>query len=170
MAISRIGLSRTSSIWNTGLRQSTCIGQTQVLSRRTFCSARQQVTGELDNSRPQDHQLIHAGLASCRPPRVAYPSIAQTGLGIRHNSSNSPSQSDRKRVTSSDASQAPTSVSAASKPKSLISRLTASMSLKGSATTGETGHSSVAKLVELAKPESRQLAIAVGLVSSPLLV
>jgi hypothetical protein len=47
---------------------------------------------------------------------------------------------------------------------SILSRLTALTSLKGAKTTGETGYSSVAKLVELAKPEQKQLAMAVGLV------
>jgi hypothetical protein len=46
-----------------------------------------------------------------------------------------------------------------------LSRFTGLISLKGSQTTGETGYSSVAKLVELAKPEKKQLAMAVGLVS-----
>ena len=109
----------------------------------------------------------------CRASRTTGetgPLIARIGLRIRYNSSSAPSKSDQKPLTASDPSQTSitTPAPAASKPKSIIARLTALTSLKGATTSGETGHSSVAKLVELAKPESRQLAIAVGLVSPPL--
>ena len=110
---------------------------------------------------------MHTDSVLSRAPRIAISSISQTGLRIRYNSSNTPSNAERKPLAQSDPSHVVSNGSTAvepSKPKSLIARLTASMSLKGAATTGETGHSSVAKLVELAKPESRQLAIAVGLV------
>lgn len=52
-------------------------------------------------------------------------------------------------------------------PTSLLSRLTSTLSLSPveQSSKGESGSSSVRKLVELAKPERRDLGIAVGLVS-----
>ena len=85
----------------------------------------------------------------------------------RHNSSNTPSRSTEKATTTTSTTT-PGQLQEASTtpPKSILSRLSGLISLEGAQTTGETGHSSVAKLVELAKPEKKQLAMAVGLVSS----
>lgn len=89
-------------------------------------------------------------------------------LNRRHNSSNVPSKATQIEKPTTSTSTTPSDPSQTTSPApstSLLSRFTGLISLKGSQTSGETGYSSVAKLVELAKPEKKQLAMAVGLVS-----
>jgi hypothetical protein len=86
-------------------------------------------------------------------------------LTRRHNSSNVPSKStDKSTVTTTASSPQELEKKSPAPSNSILSRLSGLISLKGAQTTGETGYSSVAKLVELAKPEKKQLAMAVGLV------
>jgi hypothetical protein len=83
----------------------------------------------------------------------------------RHNSSNIPSKSTEKATATTTTSPSQKLEKTSPAPSnSILSRLSGLISLKGAQTTGETGYSSVAKLVELAKPEKKQLAMAVGLV------
>lgn len=89
-------------------------------------------------------------------------------LNRRHNSSNVPSKPTQIEKPTTSTSTTPSDPSQTASPApstSLLSRFTGLVSLRGSQTSGETGYSSVAKLVELAKPEKKQLAMAVGLVS-----
>ena len=89
---------------------------------------------------------------------------------LRYNSSSSPTSSKPAQPTlTTSPSTSQTAHERSS--KSLYSRFTSAISLaneKGPATE-ESSSSSVKKLVLLAKPESRQLSIAVGLVSFKLL-
>ena len=104
-------------------------------------------------------------LSGFRPVGRSSLRISQSFLTRRHNSSNVPSKSTEKSTatTTTRPSEEPQKTSPAPST-SILSRLSGLISLKGAQTTGETGYSSVAKLVELAKPEKRQLAMAVGLV------
>jgi hypothetical protein len=91
--------------------------------------------------------------------------ISSSFLTRRHNSSDVPSKSTDKHTATTTTSPSQELEKTSSAPSnSILSRLSGLISLKGAQTTGETGYSSVAKLVELAKPEKKQLAMAVGLV------
>jgi len=91
--------------------------------------------------------------------------ISPSLLTRRHNSSNVPSKSTEKSTATTTTRPSEELQKTSPAPStSILSRLSGLISLKGAQTTGETGYSSVAKLVELAKPEKKQLAMAVGLV------
>lgn len=110
---------------------------------------------------------IHS-LSGFRPDGRSPLRISPSFLTRRHNSSNVPSKSTEKSTaTKTTASSQELEKASPAPPKSILSRLSNLISLKGAQTTGETGYSSVAKLVELAKPEKKQLAMAVGLVCLP---
>lgn len=112
----------------------------------------------------RDSRLI----LSChsRPLALPSPNLAPA----RYNSSSSPTSAEPASptiVTSPSTSQEPTTPTPAQPRRSLLARLTSSVSLANekSPTAEESSSSSVKKLLLLAKPESRQLGIAVGLVS-----
>lgn len=163
MALSTVGLGRTILDGSLGLVQASCARRFLALSpRRTVSSATPTLRESLGSSRQGDGtEIFLLALLSCRRQRIELVPRCPAFTSQRHNSSNVPSRPDEKRSTLPDPSQTPSPAPSTS----LISRLTALTSLKGAPTTGETGCSSVAKLVELAKPERKQLAMAVGLVS-----
>jgi hypothetical protein len=154
-----------SSAWRTSLGQCLNRGRVQAIGRRHLTTR------------------ISAGPIPCPPMRYG-PSAAISLAGLRcrdarsiriipslstrrHNSSNIPSKSTQNlTATTTSKPSEELQTTSQSPPKSILSRLSGLISLKGTQTTGETGYSSVAKLVELAKPEKKQLAMAVGLVSS----
>ncbi|KAK1921914.1 ATP-binding cassette transporter [Papiliotrema laurentii] len=110
----------------------------------------------------RDSRLI----LSChsRPLALPSPNLAPA----RYNSSSSPTSAEPASptiVTSPSTSQEPTTPTPAQPRRSLLARLTSSVSLANekSPTAEESSSSSVKKLLLLAKPESRQLGIAVGL-------
>jgi len=112
--------------------------------------------------------IHHGSIYHSRWPLSRYrSSLSQHAtLNRRHNSSNVPSKATQIEKPTTSTTPSDLSQTASPAPStSLLSRFTGLISLKGSQTSGETGYSSVAKLVELAKPEKKQLAMAVGLVS-----
>jgi hypothetical protein len=148
------------SIRAAGLTRRAIGGPVQAIGRRPL-STTGISSGEIYS------RLVPSSFRNCRiehHPQCRL-SLSCSTLGLssrRHNSSSVPSKSSK---LPEPAAKTPASPIASSSPSTSIwSRLTALTSLKGSQTTGETGYSSVAKLVELAKPEKKQLAMAVGLV------
>jgi hypothetical protein len=162
----RIGLG--SSPWKMSMGQCSS-GRALAIGRRHLTSPppRLYLSRQSIPTRDESNRRIHT---SIWPPQSHRSSICLPPfLNRRYNSSNTPSkpvQTEKPTTTTtlSDPSQTASQTASTAPSTSLLSRFTSLISLKGSQTTGETGYSSVAKLVELAKPEKKQLAMAVGLV------
>jgi hypothetical protein len=138
-------------------------GSVQAIARRHL-TTRISATSTTSPSRQHGSTGI---LSLSRPGPHSWSSLRTSPLisTRRHNSSDVPSKSTEKAtatITTSPPQELEKTSPAPS--NSILSRLSGLISLKGAQTTGETGYSSVAKLVELAKPEKKQLAMAVGLV------
>jgi hypothetical protein len=152
-----------SSAWRKSLAPCSNGGSVQAIARRHL-TTRILAT----STTPPSRHYESTGILSLSPSKLGARSSSRISpffLTRRHNSSNIPSKSTDKSTatTTASSSQEPEKPSPAPS-KSILSRLSKLISLKGAQTTGETGYSSVAKLVELAKPEKKQLAMAVGLV------
>ena len=153
-----------SSAWRMGLGQCQNGGRLQAIGRRHLTTRTLVEPNIPSASRHGVYGSIT--LTGLQRDDRNWSRIPQSLLSRRHNSSNVPSRSSEKPTTTTTATGSGKSLTTSSKtPKSILSRLSGLISLKGTQTTGETGYSSVTKLVELAKPEKRQLAMAVGLVS-----
>jgi hypothetical protein len=152
-----------SSVLRTSLGQCSIRGSVQVIARRHL-TTRISALSTTSPSRQHGSTGI-LSLSLSNPDARSSSRISPLISTRRHNSSNVPSKSTEKATatTTTSPSQELEKTSAAPS-NSILSRLSGLISLKGAQTTGETGYSSVAKLVELAKPEKKQLAMAVGLV------
>lgn len=98
-------------------------------------------------------------------PYIPYSRRAEWSPGIRWNSSSSSSTSTSVKRSSPPK---PTELSIPQEAKqSFFARITSNLSLTPVSTpaVGEQGSSSVGKLIDLARPESRALGLGVGLVS-----
>lgn len=162
----RVGLG--SSACRTSFSQCLAGGRVQAIGRRQLTTRVPAVATSHPSGRYRSTEISSSvGLLPSTRHSFRIPQYLST---CRHNSSNVPSKSTEKvlATTTTLPSQELQATSPAAS-KSILSRLSGLISLKGAQTTGETGYSSVAKLVELAKPEKKQLAMAVGLVSLSLL-
>jgi hypothetical protein len=152
-----------SSVWRTSFAHCSNGGSVQAIGRRHLTTR----ISAVSNTSPFRHygspgilSLFHSKLDTRSSIRIS-PYLSTR----RHNSSNVPSKSTAKSTDTTTTSPSQQLEKTSPAPsKSILSRLSNLISLKGAQTTGETGYSSVAKLVELAKPEKKQLAMAVGLV------
>nr|XP_019044376.1 ATP-binding cassette, subfamily B (MDR/TAP), member 10 [Kwoniella bestiolae CBS 10118]OCF23306.1 ATP-binding cassette, subfamily B (MDR/TAP), member 10 [Kwoniella bestiolae CBS 10118] len=145
-----IGLNVSSSILRNGLIRFSAEGVTG----RSILLARNAAKRQISSYRPSTHRRIPTTF-------------------IRHNSSTPhPSTSSTSKIsTPTESSALIQTDSKETSKRSILSRITSNLSLKPVAETHtskeggaeEHGSSSVVKLLELARPESRQLGIAVGL-------
>jgi hypothetical protein len=153
-----------SSACRTSFSQCLAGGRIQAIGRRQLTTRAPAVSTSHSSGRYRTTEIsANVGLLPSTRHSLR---ISQYSHTRRHNSSNAPSKSTEK--VSATTTTYPMQELQATSPapsKSILSRLSGLISLKGAQTTGETGYSSVAKLVELAKPEKKQLAMAVGLVS-----
>jgi hypothetical protein len=152
-----------SSVLRTSLGQCSIRGSVQAIARRHLTTR----ISAVSTTSPSRH-YVSTGIVSLslsNPDARSSSRISPLISTRRHTSSNVPSKSTEKSTatTTTPPSQELEKTSPAPS-NSILSRLSGLISLKGAQTTGETGYSSVAKLVELAKPEKKQLAMAVGLV------
>ncbi|KAI9634242.1 putative ATP-binding cassette transporter [Dioszegia hungarica] len=139
----------------------------RLLSPPTTSQAR--ISGPLGFSRYRSrHDLSPSHPQSCRPssstsalsPRRLTSSRTIPSAFFRSNSSSSGSSVSKKSIAE-EAHPSSTLYSTPNPPRSIIDRITSTFALSDKAQ--DTGGSSVKKLVQLAKPEGRQLGIAVGL-------
>jgi hypothetical protein len=152
-----------SSVLRTSLGQCSIRGSVQAIARRHLTTR----ISAVSTTSPSRH-YVSTGIVSLSLSK----SVTRNSLRIsppfltrRHNSSNVPSKSTEKATATATPSPSQELEKTSPAPSnSILSRLSGLISLKGAQTTGETGYSSVAKLVDLAKPEKKQLAMAVGLV------
>ena len=152
-----------SSAWRNSFAHCSNGGSIQAIGRRHLTTRISAVSTTRSSGHHESPTLV--ALSPFKPGARSSPRICSSFLTRRHNSSTIPSKSTEKSAattTTSTTEELQTTSPAPS--KSTLSRLSGLISLKGAQTTGETGYSSVAKLVELAKPEKKQLAMAVGLV------
>jgi hypothetical protein len=152
-----------SSALRTSLNQCVIGGSVRAIARRHLTTR----ISAVSTTSPSRHHESTGILSLSRsgPHSRSLLRIFPSFLTRRHNSSNVPSKStDKSTVTTTASSPQELEKKSPAPSNSILSRLSGLISLKGAQTTGETGYSSVAKLVELAKPEKKQLAMAVGLV------
>ncbi|OCF74177.1 ATP-binding cassette, subfamily B (MDR/TAP), member 10 [Kwoniella mangroviensis CBS 8886] len=153
-SIGSIGLNASSSILRNGLIR--CSTESTSVMRRGMLQSRYGVDRQITSCRPSINRRIPTTF-------------------IRRNSSSTPTASSsipkvQNATTPPESSAITQTDSQETSNRSILSRITSNLSLKPVAEThtskegGEdSGSSSVIKLLELAKPESRNLGIAVGL-------
>ena len=152
-----------SSVLRTGLGPCLNGGSVQAIARRHLTTRISAVSTTSPSRHYEPTGILSLSLFS--PGARSSSRISPLISTRRHNSSNVPSKSTEKATATTTTSPSHELEKTSPAPsKSILSRLSNLISLKGAQTTGETGYSSVAKLVELAKPEKKQLAMAVGLV------
>jgi hypothetical protein len=152
-----------SSVWRTSFAHRTNVGSVQAIGRRHL-TTRISAVSTTSFSR----HYGSSGIISLSQSKLDARSSIRISPDLstrRHNSSSVHSKSTAKStITTTTTPSQQLEKTSPAPSKSILSRLSNLISLKGAQTTGETGYSSVAKLVELAKPEKKQLAMAVGLV------
>jgi len=158
-----------SSALRTSLNHCSYGGSVQAIGRRHLTTRISTVSTTSPSRRYNSIGIL--SLSGRRPDGQRSLRINPSFLTRRHNSSNVPSKStDKSPATATTSPSQELGKTSPAPSKSILSRLSGLISLKGAQTTGETGYSSVAKLVELAKPEKKQLAMAVGLVCLPRMI
>jgi len=155
-----------SSALRTSLNHCSYGGSVQAIARRHLTTRISTVSTTGSSRRYNSTGIL--SLSGFRPDGRSSLRIPQSFMTRRLNSSNVPSKStDKSTATTTTRPSEELQKTSPAPSISILSRLSGLISLKGAQTTGETGYSSVAKLVELAKPEKKQLAMAVGLVCLP---
>jgi hypothetical protein len=152
-----------SSALRMSLGQCSIRGSVQAIARRHLTT---RISATSTSSPSRNHESTGIlSLSRSGPHSRSSSRISPLVSTRRHNSSNVPSKStDKPTATTTTPPSQELEKTSPAPSNSILSRLSGLISLKGAQTTGETGYSSVTKLVDLAKPEKKQLAMAVGLV------